>query len=91
MGNVSYSNEVFFKTNEITSYKISPNPAKYFFCVTGADKIDLIMLTDYSGKTVKAWNKNILNNYNVKGIQKGVYIIKIYSNGNLTTSFLNIL
>lgn len=71
------------------SISVSPNPAKDFINVTGANdqsSIATIQLTDVSGKIIRSvLSADKTVNINLKGIAKGMYFIRIINGENIQT------
>ncbi|GAB2838827.1 choice-of-anchor tandem repeat GloVer-containing protein [Ferruginibacter profundus] len=72
-----YSGIVKVDFSKKYTINILPNPAQAYITITGADAFKQIQVIDVTGKVVKQMNKELTNRYNISGINKGVYIIKL--------------
>ena len=87
----NYSNTIVLGTekNEIAKATISvfPNPAKDFLTIQNAsnNKIDKVIVTDISGKTILQQNHNT-NQVDVQNLAKGMYILQAFSGKEKFTS-----
>lgn len=65
------------KTNELTKQKISihPNPATAYFKVTGVDPVKKLEIVDLNGRILKVINNK--NEMNIEQLTKGIYVVRI--------------
>ncbi len=63
-------------------FKIYPNPTNDILNIENSNfqKIDKIIISDFTGKTILEANENT-NQLNLENLEVGVYIINISSNG----------
>ena len=87
----NYSNTIVLGTekNEIAKATITvfPNPAKDFLTIqnTSNNKIDKVIVSDVSGKTILQQNQNT-NQVDVQNLAKGMYILQAFSGKEKFTS-----
>ena len=67
--------------NEISSFKISPNPTSSSVLIEGLQDSKEIHLLNLEGKTIESFSTNGLNNINInlENINSGLYFIQINS------------
>ncbi|WP_170266423.1 T9SS type A sorting domain-containing protein [Phaeocystidibacter luteus] len=69
-----------FGTNELTIY---PNPASDFITIEGIEATSASLI-DITGQTVRNW-ENSVEELNIQGLQPGVYLLRVESNGERFT------
>ncbi|MEP6711904.1 MAG: T9SS type A sorting domain-containing protein, partial [Ferruginibacter sp.] len=74
-----YNYSIVLRIDFTKKYLVSilPNPAHNFILINGADNFKQIQLLDASGKTVKQFAKTANNQYNITGLPKGVYLLRL--------------
>lgn len=72
------------KTNELTKQKISihPNPATHYFKVSGEYQINKLEVVDLNGRILKTVFQQ--NEMNVEHLPKGIYVIRITTDKELS-------
>lgn len=60
----------------IADVNLYPNPNNGSFSISSFDKIETVEIVDMLGKLVFK-NKNNSNEYNINGISKGLYLVKV--------------
>jgi len=65
---------------DIQNLNIFPNPAKEELCITAESQINKVEIYDMDGKMLMQEN-NFAGKMNVSSLAKGMYIVKIYING----------
>jgi len=72
--NSSFGNEI----------KLFPNPSNSVFTIESKDLITQVEIINYLGQIVLIDNGNSasIKSYNLNGLPKGLYLIKIYNNNN---------
>ena len=63
----------------IADVNLYPNPNNGSFSISSFDTIEIVEIVDMMGKLVFK-NKNYSNEYNINGLSKGLYLVKIYYN-----------
>jgi uncharacterized repeat protein (TIGR03803 family) len=81
-----YSGIVKVDFSKRYTISILPNPAKDFITINGADAFKQIQVIDVTGTVVKQMNKEATNRYNISGLNKGVYFIKLINQQETVTS-----
>ncbi|MGG9962082.1 choice-of-anchor tandem repeat GloVer-containing protein [Ferruginibacter sp. SUN106] len=81
-----YSGIVKVDFSKKYTINILPNPAKDYITINGADAFKQIQVIDVTGKVVKQMNKEATNRYNISGLNKGVYVIKLINQQEIVTS-----
>jgi hypothetical protein len=76
-GKFSYSKVASVVFNNVSSIVIYPNPAKDYIQVLSPKKIASIQITDMSGKVIKTFIQGNDSRYSIRGLHKGLYILKI--------------
>ena len=72
---------------ENDALKVYPNPAKGSFVISHEGTIDRVYLIDLSGRTIKTYGEK-LQEYEVKGVPPGMYVLEIRSEKNTRTTRL---
>ncbi|HQW84531.1 MAG TPA: T9SS type A sorting domain-containing protein, partial [Ferruginibacter sp.] len=85
-GDYTYSKIIMIDFSKKTIITIQPNPANDYIVITGADEFKYIQIFDASGKVVKQFDKKPDMRYSLKGLNKGVYFIRLTANNNVVTS-----
>ena len=65
------------KINELTKQRISiyPNPATSYFKISGEDQIKKLEIVDLNGRILKVINNK--NEMNIEHLMKGIYVVRI--------------
>lgn len=83
-GQYVYSFIVRIDAGKKYSISIVPNPVHDYFTITGAEAFTAITMTDATGRTVKQMKKNTANRYQIAGLAKGVYLVKLMNDKEFT-------
>jgi hypothetical protein len=76
---------------ENTSTVIFPNPAKEILFIQSTEKLIAVELINASGQIIKKWRINSTSKYNLEGIAKGSYFIKLYTDKKAETHKISVL
>jgi uncharacterized repeat protein (TIGR03803 family) len=76
-GKFSYSSIVKVDMTKTYSISISPNPASDHITISGMGSFTRIELIDMTGRTVKQMAKNNSNRYDLSGLSKGIYWLRL--------------
>jgi uncharacterized repeat protein (TIGR01451 family) len=75
------------KPQKLDDFTVSPNPFANAVTIASSNILGQIVITDLMGKTVyKIISNEKTTNLDLSTIQRGVYLISIYSNGTTSTS-----
>lgn len=85
-GQFTYSNIVKVDFNKKYTITILPNPAHDYIFINGAGSFTQIQVIDVTGKLVRQMKKEMNNRYNLSGLGKGVYFIRMISADETITS-----
>ena len=77
---VIYDTTTGIMNADIQSLNIFPNPAKDELCITAESQINKVEIYNMDGKMLMQEN-NFAGKMNVSSLAKGLYIVKIYING----------
>ena len=69
---------------ENDGFRVHPNPASGSFLISLEGKIDGVELTDLAGKNIKTFEEK-MQEYDVRDVPPGVYLIKVRSNKKTIT------
>jgi hypothetical protein len=75
----TYSEVIKINNSKKYTIGVSPNPAADYMIITGAGDFRQIQIMDAAGKVLKLFNKNINNRYNLTGLAKGIYFVRLLS------------
>jgi len=71
--------------------KIFPNPASSQFTVTAHTRINQVLVSDITGRTIKSVNADDLQlDFDTSGMNNGIYVISVYTEEGVTVSKLQI-
>lgn len=70
------------------SISILPNPAQGYIIINGADAFKQIQVLDMTGKLVTQMNKGVTNHYNLTGLKKGMYLVRLIGDAETITEKL---
>jgi hypothetical protein len=70
--------------NRKYNISILPNPAQSYFTITGAFAYHTIAITDVSGRVLKQLKKQPNDRYEIAGMAKGVYFIRLINEKETT-------
>ncbi len=59
-------------------FVISPNPATDYFIISNAGNFTQVQIIDAAGKLVRQMNRSTDNRYNIYGLAKGLYVVKLF-------------
>lgn len=76
-GNFSYSNIVAADFSTKAIVRILPNPAHDYIVITGLEGLQYIQLINAEGKIIKTYTANTANRYNISGVAKGMYWVRL--------------
>jgi len=85
-GRFTYSPIIKIDFSKKYTINISPNPVRDYITITGASAFTQIQLIDVSGKIVQQFSKSVGNRYDVSGLGKGVYFIRMVGKEETITS-----
>ncbi|MFY7937906.1 MAG: T9SS type A sorting domain-containing protein, partial [Flavobacterium sp.] len=93
-GGTLFVDNVYFSTTALSNQsfdmaKISmyPNPTSNMLTITSANKMDALSVYNVVGQEVMNVNVNADNTVlNVSGLQDGIYLVKVISEGKVSTS-----
>ena len=84
-GTFSYSGIVKVDFSKALTVSLLPNPAKDYVLIQSDKQPTRIELTDMSGKLLKRFVPAANSRYNLAGISKGLYLVRIVSEGQSET------
>jgi hypothetical protein len=90
-GSFTYSNIEIVNQKENIPVKVFPNPAKDMVNIQTEKTISTIELINLQGQIIKTWRANNTSNYNLFGVKKGMYILKIITGSDVVTQKLEVL
>jgi hypothetical protein len=76
-GRFTYSDIATVNFHKQYDFSIWPNPATDYFIITNAGKFTQVQIIDVSGKLVKQMNRSTDNRYNIYGLGKGMYVVRL--------------
>lgn len=76
-GNFKYSKIINIDNAKENLLKIYPNPSTEYFRISNNEKIESIEIMDFSGKIIRNNIYKADNQYDIKGLAKGVYFVKM--------------
>jgi hypothetical protein len=79
-GRFSYSHIVKIDAGKKYNISIVPNPAHDHITISGATAFSKIEMIDAGGRVVKKMDKSTSGQYNIRGMSKGVYCLRLISN-----------
>ena len=84
-GKFNYS--IIIKVDLTKKYTVSivPNPAHDYIIINGADNFKNIQLIDATGKLVRQLNKTTANRYDIPGLNRGLYFVRLTAPGETIT------
>lgn len=83
-GKYTYSFIVKIDAGRKYSISIVPNPARDYFTISGADAFTDVLITDLTGRTIRQMKKDIANRYEISGLAKGVYLVRLMNDKEFT-------
>lgn len=68
--------------DDLVSFKFYPNPTTNSFEITSQAPVELVTITDISGKEIKSFIGQKFE-YDISNLTKGIYFVKVKSNGKV--------
>jgi hypothetical protein len=85
--NVNYGSALSNQSFDMAKISMFPNPTSNMLTITSANKMDAITVYSVVGQEVMNVNVNADNTVlNVSGLQDGIYLVKVISEGKVSTS-----
>ena len=76
-GRFTYSNIATVNFHKQYGFSIGPNPAKHYIMITDAGNYMQVQIIDVAGKLVRQMSRSIDNRYNIYGLGKGLYVVRL--------------
>jgi hypothetical protein len=85
--NVNYGSALSNQSFDMAKISMYPNPTSNMLTITSANKMDAISVYSVVGQEVMNVKVNADNTVlNVSGLQDGIYLVKVISEGKVSTS-----